>query len=126
VALVRHLQTNHVSPQFHIIHDDNFETILNDSPMDHDLADNIINKLFEEAREIYSEIEFSSDGTVIYKPPHLDDIWLDESERRAKRIEKEKVRAEFRDRWLNDNAENGDSNIPLPTSESTNAPPPEL
>ena len=127
VALVCHLQTNHVSPQFHIIHDDNFETILNDSPMDHDLADNIINKLFEDAREIYSEIEFSSDGTVIYKPPHLDDIWLDESERRAKRIEKEKVRAEFRDRWLNDNAENEDSNIPLPTSEPTdNAPPPEL
>ena len=127
VALVRHLQTNHVSPQFHIIHDDNFETILNDSPMDHELADNIINELFEDAREIYSEIEFSPDGKIIYMPPHLDDIWLDESERRAKRIEKEKVRAEFRDRWSNDNVEHEEIDIPLPTCESTdNAPPPDL
>jgi hypothetical protein len=34
VTNVRHLQTNHVSPQFHLIDDNNFETILNDTPLD--------------------------------------------------------------------------------------------
>jgi hypothetical protein len=100
VALVCHLQTNHVSPQFHIIHDNNFETILNDEPMNHDLTDVLINELFENSREIYSEAEIDSDGRIIYMPPPLDDIWLDETERRAKRIEQSKNRAENRDRWI--------------------------
>ena len=93
VALVRHLQTNHVSPQFHIIHDDNFETILNDEPMNHNLTDVLINELFENSREIYSEAEIDSDGRIIYMPPPLDDIWLDETERRAKRIEQSKTKS---------------------------------
>ncbi len=61
VALVRHLQTNHASPQFYIIHNDNFETVLNDAPMDHDLTDSLINELFEDSQEVYLEIEISSD-----------------------------------------------------------------
>ncbi len=99
VAMVRNLQTNHVSPQFHIIHDDNFETIMNGLPMDHHLSDMTIAELFDISREVYSEIEQSDDGTVTYKPPLLDDIWLDEAERRAKRIELKKDRAYERDRW---------------------------
>ena len=39
VANARHLQTNHVSPQFHLIHDDNFETIRNDTLLDLPLSD---------------------------------------------------------------------------------------
>ena len=39
VANIWHLQTNHVSPQFHLIHDNNFENILDDTPLDHPLSD---------------------------------------------------------------------------------------
>jgi hypothetical protein len=122
VALVRHLQTNHVSPQFHIIHNNNFETVLNDAPMDHDLNDTLINELFEDAQEIYLEIEISPDGTVLYKPPPLDDVWLDKSERRAKRIEIEKERAYNCDRWKLNNDEI--ENEPLLTSPIDTSPPP--
>ena len=38
VANVGHLKTNHVSPQFHLIHNDNFKTILNDTPLDYPLS----------------------------------------------------------------------------------------
>ena len=41
-AMVCNLQTNHVSPQFHLIHDDNFNTIINNLPMDHHLSDMLI------------------------------------------------------------------------------------
>ena len=112
VALVRHLQTNHVSPQFHIIHDDNFETIINDEPMNHELTDSLINELFENSREVYSEAEIDSDGRVIYMPPPLDDIWLDEAERRAKRIEQSKSRATNRDRWIQDESPLYDNTTP--------------
>jgi hypothetical protein len=119
VALVRHLQTNHVSPQFHIIHDDNFETIINDEPMNHELTDVLINELFENSREIYSEAEIDSDGRIIYMLPPLDDIWLDETERRAKRIEQSKTRAENRDRWIQNESPLIDDESPLIDNNTT-------
>ena len=77
-VLTWHLQTNYVSPQFHLIHDDNFETILNDTPLDHPLSDERLLDIFETSREIYSDVERSEDGAIVYTPPPLDDIWLDE------------------------------------------------
>ena len=47
VAKVRHLQKNHVSSQYHLIHNNNFETILMDSPLDHLLSDMTITELFD-------------------------------------------------------------------------------
>jgi hypothetical protein len=80
-ANVRHLQTNHVSPQFHLIHDDNFETILNDTPLDHPLSDKCLLDILETSCEVYSDIERSEDGAIFYTPSPLDDIWLDEGKR---------------------------------------------
>ena len=57
---------------------------------------------YSKIQEVYSEAEIDSDGRVIYMPPPLDDIWLDEAERRAKRIEQSKSRATDRDRWIQD------------------------
>jgi hypothetical protein len=84
VANARHLQTNHVNPQFHLIHDDNFETILNDTPLDHPLSAKRLLDIFETSREVYSDIERSEDGAIVYTPPPLDDIWLDEGKWREK------------------------------------------
>ena len=57
----------------------------------------------------------------MYTPPHLDDIWLDESKRRAKRLEIAKERARAHDRWK---FEAEQAPIPLPTVQPTNAPTP--
>jgi hypothetical protein len=57
VANVQHLQTNHVSPKFHLIHNDNFETILNDTLLDHSLSDKRLLDIFDTSCEVYSEIE---------------------------------------------------------------------
>jgi hypothetical protein len=82
-----------------LIHDDNFETILNDTPLDHPLSDERLLDIFETSREVYSNIERAEDGAIVYSPPPLDDIWLDEGERREKRLEVAKERARSRDRW---------------------------
>jgi hypothetical protein len=99
VANVRHLQTNYISPQFHLIHDDNFETILNDTLLDHPLSDDPLLDIFETSREVYSKIERADDGAIVYTPPPLDDIWLDEGEHREKRLEVAKEHARAHDCW---------------------------
>ena len=78
-----------------MIHDDNFETILNDTPLDHSLSDERLLDIFETSCEVYSDIKQSEDGAIVYTPPPLDDILLDEGERREKRlaIAKEHARA---------------------------------
>jgi len=74
VANIRHLQTNYISPQFHLIHNDNFETILNDTPLDHPLSDEPLLDISEKSCEVYSDIERAEDGTIVYTPPPLDEI----------------------------------------------------
>ena len=100
VANVGHLKTNHVSPQFHLIHNDNFKTILNDTPLDHPLSDERLLDIFDTSREVDSEIERVEDGAIVYTLPPLDDIWLDESDRHEKRLEVAKEHAQARDHWL--------------------------
>ncbi len=126
VANVRHLQTNHGSPQFHLIHDDNFETILNDTPLDHPLSDERLLDIFDTSREVYSDIERSEDGAIIYTPPPLDDIWLDEGKHWEKCLEIAKERACARDRWKFE-AEHAPPSlqtpaIPLPTPQRLSGP----
>jgi hypothetical protein len=131
VAMVCNLQTNHVSPQFHLIHDENFEKIMNNLPMDHHLSDTLIEKLFDISQEVYLEIEIKqcADGTVTYKPPPLDDIWLDEAKRCAKHIDLEKERAYNCDRWKLDNEEadtkaQDEIDSPLLLAPTNTSPPP--
>jgi hypothetical protein len=97
VANVHHLQTNHISPQFHLIHDDNFETILNDTPLDHPLPDQRLLEIFNTSREVYADIEQSNDGAIVYAPPPLNDIWLDEGKRHEKKVELAKDCAQAQD-----------------------------
>ena len=117
VANVRHLQTNYVRPQFHLIHDDNFETILNDTPLDHPLSDERLLDIFETSHKIYSDIKRSEDGAIVYTPPPLDDIWHDDGERREKRLEVAKECACACDRWK---FEAEQLPVPVPTLQPTN------
>jgi hypothetical protein len=80
-----------------LIHDDNFETILNDTPLDHPMSDERLLDIFKTSREVYSDIEQSKDGAIVYTPPPLDDIWLNEGKRCEKRLEVAKEPARARD-----------------------------
>ena len=100
-----------------MIHDDNFETILNDTPLDHPLSDERLLDIFETFCEVYSDIERSEDGAIVYTPPPLDDIWLDERKQREKRLEVAKERAHAYDRW---NFEAEQPPVPIPSLQTSN------
>jgi hypothetical protein len=70
-----------VSPQFHVVFDDLFETVIQNG--DNDVAVNsICDYLFNQNSELHVEDEFDSDDMLIYKPPPLHEVWLDETRRR--------------------------------------------
>jgi hypothetical protein len=67
-----------VSPQFHVVFDDLFETVVCNG--DNDLVINsICDGLFEQNCKLYVEDEFDADDVLIYKPPPLHEVWLDET-----------------------------------------------
>ncbi len=80
VAYVRHLSTGYVSPQFHVVFDDLFETVVHNGDNDA-VINSICDGLFERNRELYVEDEFDADGMLVYKPPPLHKVWLDEAGR---------------------------------------------
>ena len=90
VPKVRNLETGHVSPQYHIVFDDKFETVFGSSLEDTEV-DAILGGLFEDNRDIYVEPEYDDDGNLVYNPPPLDEVWLTEPERRER---KERLRAQ--------------------------------
>lgn len=97
VALVRNLHTGYVSPQYHVVFDDNFQTVFHDGKTSEEL-DKICDELFVNSRDCYVEEEYDEDGVLIYKPPPLDEVWLSEPERRERKNELEKQRRRARHR----------------------------
>ena len=81
VANVRHLTTNYISPQFHVVFDDLFETV-NRTGVDGPIIESICKDLFRLNRELYAEDELDEAGNIIYRPPPLHEVWLDEAGRR--------------------------------------------
>ena len=81
VANARHLTTNYISPQFHIVFDDLFETV-NRTGVDDTVVESICQGLFQRERELYAEEELDDAGNIMYQPPPLHDVWLDEAGRR--------------------------------------------
>ncbi len=80
MANVRHLTTGSVSPQFHVVFDDLFETVVHNGDNDA-VINSICDGLFERNQELYVEDEFNADGMLVYKPPPLHEVWLDEAGR---------------------------------------------
>jgi hypothetical protein len=80
VANVRHLSTGYVSPQFQVAFDDLFETVVRNGDNDA-VINSICDGLFERNRELYVKDEFDADGMLVYKPPPLHEVWLDEAGR---------------------------------------------
>ena len=68
VANVRHLSTGHISPQFHLVFDDLFETVFHEG--DNDVViDAICNDLFEFNQDWYAKEEYDKDKLIYRLPP---------------------------------------------------------
>ena len=61
VALVRNLHTGFISPQYHVVFDDKFETVFSGSMSAEDLV-KMCQRLFDGDRENYVEEEFDDEG----------------------------------------------------------------
>ena len=72
VGLIRNLRTGFISPQFHVVHDENFETVSRGTTDTIDL--NLWVELVQDHRVFYPD-----DEDAAFIPPLLDD-WLDEQE----------------------------------------------
>jgi len=70
-----------VSPQFHVVFDDLFETVICNGDNDA-VVNSICDGLFNQNSELYVEDELDADDMLIYKPPPLHEVWLDETGRR--------------------------------------------
>jgi hypothetical protein len=81
VANVRHLTTNFISPQFHLVFDDLFETV-NRIGVDDLVIESICDELFQLNRGLFAEEELNEAGNIIYQPPPLHEVWLDDAGRR--------------------------------------------
>ena len=76
VANVRHLKTGFVSPQYHVVFDDLFESVFSSGPNDA-VVDAICEDLYKTSRDIYATDEYDAHDNLVYKPPPLDEVWLD-------------------------------------------------
>jgi hypothetical protein len=86
VANIWHLKTGYVSPQYHVVFDDLFKTVFSSGAEDA-LVDSICKNLYGTSCEIYATDENDAHENLVYKPPPLDEVWLDAEGREQKKIE---------------------------------------
>jgi hypothetical protein len=60
-----------------VVFDDHFHTVYGDGEGNL-ITDPICDLLWENDGELYAEDEYGPDGSLIYTPPPLDKVWLDE------------------------------------------------
>ena len=77
VVTFRNLKTGYISPQYHIVFDVLFETTFCRGQND-PVIDQLCNGIFDSSRDWYAEEEYDTEGQLIYRPPPLNDVWLDE------------------------------------------------
>ncbi len=76
VANIRHLKTVFVSPQYHVVFDNLFETVFS-SGANNALVDSSCKSLYGTSCKIYATDEYDAHDNLVYKPPPLDEVWLD-------------------------------------------------
>ena len=69
---------NHLIAQFHLVFDDLFETVIR-TGIDDLVVKSICNELCQLNRELFAEEEIDEAGNIIYQPPPLHEVWLDEA-----------------------------------------------
>ena len=88
---VCNLSIRYISPQFHLVFDDLFETVIRTKD-DESVFNTIHNDMFELNRDWYDKDEHDDNGKLFYRPPPLEDVWIDEQGRRNLRHELENQR----------------------------------
>ena len=77
---VLNVSIGYISTLFYLVFDDLFEMVISTKD-----ADNVLNEIFNDLIELnsdqYSEYEHDDNGKLIYRPPPLEDICLDEQGR---------------------------------------------
>ena len=85
VANVRHLKTGFISPQYHVVYDDFFKSVFSSGP-DDAVVDAICKDLYGSSCKVYATDEYDAHDNLVYKPPPLDEVWLDAKKSRAKQV----------------------------------------
>ena len=65
-----------MSPQYHVVFDDLCKTVFS-SCANNALVDSICENLYGRNCEIYATDEYDADNNLVYRPPPLDEVWLD-------------------------------------------------
>ncbi len=86
VANIRHLKTGFISPQYHVVFDDLFESVFSSGPNDV-VVDAICEDLYRTSCEVYAIDEYDAHDNLVYKPPPLDEVWLDAEGREQSKIQ---------------------------------------
>ena len=74
---VLNLRTGYISPQYHLVFDDLFETTVYTGDND-PVVNNTCNDNFDSRHNWYAKEEFDPDVKLIYLPPPLADASLDD------------------------------------------------
>ncbi len=80
------MKTGYVSPQYHVVFDDLFKTVFSSGANDA-LVDSICKNLHGTSCEIYATDEYDAHDNFVYKPPPLDEVWLDAEGHEQSKIE---------------------------------------
>ncbi len=115
VANVLHLSTGYVSPQYHLVFDDFFETVF--STGNDTLLDDICNHLFDSDRDFYFyDDEITSNDPLVYHPPPLEEVWLSEPELQACHCELEECYHVSEDciqvKWIDKTSDDPSDSLP--------------
>ncbi len=86
VTNIWHLKTGFVSPQYHVVFDDLFKTVFS-SGTNNALGDSICENLYGTSCEISATDEYDAHDNLVFKPPPLDEVWLDAEGREQSKIE---------------------------------------
>jgi len=89
VGLVRHLISGSISPQYHLVFDETFESVTGLGPSESETVEDFVSllweKLFDSNRSFYIDEEYDDETKETwYHVPTLDDEWLNEEEIREK------------------------------------------
>ena len=83
---MRSLSTGYISPQYHLVFGDLFETFIIQGDDDSIIA-SIYNDLLISNMDWYTEESFDGTGKIIYRTPPLHNVWIYERGRRVRNAE---------------------------------------
>jgi hypothetical protein len=120
VANVRHLKTGFISPQYHVVFDDFFESVFSSGP-DDAVVDAIYKDLHGSSYKVYATDKYDAHNNLVYKPPPLDEVWLDAESQEQSKLELQQRRKHNKELMQNCDMETADM-APTPATQGGAVP----